>query len=70
LNVKRQKGDSVAKVKRPIKEEPGVHSDGQDQQARAFPPLRDETPSPEETEAFRNETFDRYHEVLTKLADS
>ena len=60
----------MAQIKRPIEENTPANSDGQDQQGRDFLPLRGETPSPQETEAFRNQTFERYHEVLGKLADS
>ena len=60
----------MVQVKRPIEEDALAKSDGQDQQERDFSPLREKAPSPEETEAFRDRTFERYHEVLAELADS
>ncbi len=60
----------MGRVQGPIEEGAPAKSHGQDQQERDYPPLRAEVPSPEETEAFRNRTFERYHEVLSKLADS
>ena len=60
----------MVQVRKPTGEDARVRDDGHDQHSRDFPPLRAEPPAPEETEAFRNETFDRYHEVLSELADS
>ncbi len=60
----------MVQVRKPTGKDAQVRDDGQDQQRREFPPLRSEAPAPEETEAFRNETFERYHEVLSELADS
>ena len=60
----------MVQVKRPSEQDAQAQSAGQDQQGGDFPPLRAEPPSPQETEAFRNRTFERHHEVLSKLADS
>ena len=60
----------MVQVRKPTGEDARVRDNGQNQQRRDFPPLRAEAPVPEETEAFRKETFDRYHEVLSELADS
>ena len=60
----------MVQIKGQIEEDALAKSDDQDQQGRDFPPLRTEAPSPEETEAFRDRTFERYHEVLAELADS
>ncbi len=57
-------------VKRQTGEDAQGRSDGQDQQRRDFSPLTAEAPSPEQTEASRGETFERFHEVLSELADS
>ena len=60
----------MVRLNRPTGEDSHARDDGHDRKRRDFPPLRAEAPVPEETEAFRNETFDRYHEVLAELADS
>ena len=60
----------MVKVRKPTGEDAHIQDGGQDRQRRDFPPLRAQAPAPEETEAFRNETFERYHEVLSELADS
>lgn len=57
-------------IGRPTGEDARVRDDGHDRRRRDFPPLRAEAPVPEETGAFRKETFDRYNEVLSELADS
>ena len=60
----------MAQVKEPIEQPTTTKMDGQDQPGSDFPPLRDDIPSPKETEEFRNRAFDHYHDVLSKLADS
>lgn len=60
----------MSQVERPVKDSAQPKSDGRDRQRRDFPPLRGEPPTPQETEAFRSQTFDRHHEVLSELADS
>ncbi|MDE0231493.1 MAG: hypothetical protein OXI56_08870 [bacterium] len=60
----------MVRVRKPSGKDAQVRDDDQDRRRREVPPLRAEAPAPEETEAFRKETFERYHEVLTELADS
>ena len=60
----------MVRVNRPTGKDPRVRDDNHDPHGRDFPPLQAEAPVPEETEAFRKETFDRYNEVLAELADS
>ena len=49
----------MVQVRKPTGKDAQVRDDGQDQQRRDFPPLRAEAPAPEETKAFRDETFER-----------
>ena len=60
----------MVRVRKPTGKDAQVRDDDQGRQRREFPPLRAEAPAREETEAFRNETFERYHEVLSELVDS
>ena len=60
----------MAQIKRPIEENTPANRDGQDQQGRNFPPLRETIHSSDERWDLIQTEMARHQDVLAELADS
>ncbi len=60
----------MAQIKKPIDESTSANSDGQDQQGRDFPPLREKIHSSQKRWDLIQTEIARHQDVLAELADA